>query len=134
MARVVDLLKEEGLKFFTGISKETLSQIRNLSNGILLITKEESRGVDIRFSKDSRVLIISSVDTYSEYQQMLGRSSRTRDICDGILYSSTTEKASHVLKRLKESEVLPMLDFEALIPLLMNKCDDKTLVKAMTKH
>lgn len=90
--------------------------------------------MDIRFSKDSRVLIISSVDTYSEYQQMLGRSSRTRDICDGVLYSSTTEKVSHIIKKLKENEVLPLLDYEALIPLLLAKSEDKTLVKALLKH
>jgi hypothetical protein len=38
-----------------------LQQIKEESYGVLLITKEESRGLDLKFSKDAIVLIIAGV-------------------------------------------------------------------------
>lgn len=70
-----------------------MSKVKNLNYGVMLLQSHECRGLDIKFNKDALVLIIAKVETFSEYHQMLGRSSRTRDVCDGIMYTSTSEKA-----------------------------------------
>ena len=41
--------------------------IKDQSYGIILVEKDQCRGMDIRFSKDALVLIIAKIDTYSEY-------------------------------------------------------------------
>ena len=86
------LLTSEKCKHLIGISEQNLHEIRQWNEGILLIDKKECRGIDTRFAKDSVVLIISSVESYHHYLQMLGRSSRSRNVCEGILYCPTSEK------------------------------------------
>lgn len=36
-----------------------------MTYGILLVSKEESRGTDMRFYKDAIVLILANIETYS---------------------------------------------------------------------
>ena len=57
-----------------------------------MLTVEEGRGVDTRFRKDARVLITCPVDSYQDLQQMVGRSSRSRGVCDGVLYLVSEER------------------------------------------
>ena len=64
---------------------------------------------------------------------MLGRSSRTRDVCDAIMFSSTTEKSSEIIQRMRSQDIQPMLDLENLLPVLVARKDDKNLMKALTK-
>jgi hypothetical protein len=52
----------------------------------LILDPEEGVGVNSRFSKDSIVLIACKVQNKAEYEQFLGRSSRTRGMCRGIYY------------------------------------------------
>ena len=59
-----------------------LLKIRDWEYGMLLLSPGEARGTDIRFRKVARVLIICPVQTYHELQQMVGRSSRTRGVCE----------------------------------------------------
>ena len=54
---------------------------------MLVIKPSEARGVDTRFRKDAVVLIAAQVTSYLELQQMVGRSSRTRGVCEGFLYN-----------------------------------------------
>ena len=63
-----------------------LVDIRQWEYGVLLLSSEEGRGVDSRFRKDAIVIIMAEVHSYHELQQMVGRSSRSRGVCEGILY------------------------------------------------
>lgn len=58
----------------------------------MLLEKNECRGVDTRFQKDARVIIIATPDNYNQYLQMIGRASRTRGISEGIMFSVGNEK------------------------------------------
>jgi cation transport regulator ChaC len=60
---------------------------------VLLLLPSEARGVDTRFRKDALVIIASEVGSYHELQQMIGRSSRQRGVCEGILYTVGEESA-----------------------------------------
>ena len=64
-----------------------ISAIRHWEYGILMITAKDARGVDTRFRKDALVLIATEVQSYLELQQMIGRSSQTRGVCEGVLYN-----------------------------------------------
>jgi hypothetical protein len=57
----MEIIKQERLKSFIGSSKEILSLIKDLNYGILIVNKDECRGIDIRFNKDALVLITSNV-------------------------------------------------------------------------
>lgn len=63
-----------------------MNEIRNWDYGVLILNKEEGRGVDTRFKKNAIVLIGVPVTNYHEVQQMIGRSSRSRGVCEGVLY------------------------------------------------
>lgn len=65
---------------------------------------------------------------------MLGRSSRTRGICEGILFTKTNEKPSIVIERLKKNEVAPLMDQEGLAPILEANSEDKNFIKVLKKQ
>ena len=70
-----------------------------------MIKAKEGRGVDTRFRKDALVLISAEVRSYHELQQMIGRSSRTRGVCEGVLYNVGQESSMQVVDRLKRQNV-----------------------------
>ena len=72
--------------------RANLDEVRQWEYGVLLLTVEEGRGVDTRFRKDARVVITCTVESYHDLQQMMGRSSRSRGVCDGVLYLMGDEK------------------------------------------
>lgn len=76
-----------------GLKPDTLAKIKDWEYGVLLLEAKDCRGIDTRFGKDAKVLIVASIATYSEYIQILGRSSRTRKVSDCILYNLGCEKA-----------------------------------------
>lgn len=82
----------------------------------------------MRFAKDARVVITAEPEDYNEYLQMLGRSSRTRGVCEGVMLTQSKEKASQIIQRLKNSNVANMLELEKLVQLLEGKVKDKQLV------
>ena len=92
-------------KYLYGATESNLVDIRSWDYGVLLIKPSECRGVDTRFAKDALVLIAAKVESYHQYLQMLGRSSRSRKVCEGILYSVTSERPSQVIERLKRANV-----------------------------
>ena len=94
----------------------------------MTIDKTEYRGSDARFAKDARVLITATPEDFNEYLQMLGRASRSRNLCEGVMFTSTSEKPTQVLQRLKGSNVSSMQDLERLARLLKEKSKDKALV------
>ena len=64
---------------------------------------------------------------------MLGRSSRTRNICEGILYTATGEKSSVVFDKLKRQNFSMMTDLEKAMILFEKKFKDTSLVAALKK-
>jgi cation transport regulator ChaC len=88
--------------------------------------------VDTRFRKDALVLIATEVRSYHELQQMIGRSSRTRGICEGILYNIGEESVLQVIDRLKRQNVAALQDLERVLLLLEKKCKDALLIKYLT--
>jgi len=77
-----------------------MEHIKTIENGILLLQGDNSRGIDTRFKVDSQVLIIADVKTNHELIQMIGRSSRTRGICESYMFIRGQEKRSVVMQKL----------------------------------
>jgi len=95
------ILTKSKLRYAVGCSSEVLEQAKQWEYGVLLLKASEGRGVDCRFRKDALVLIVAEVESYHELQQMVGRSSRSRGICEGVLYKVGMQTASQVVDRLK---------------------------------
>lgn len=131
---ILETIKSENFRYYKGIDNETLAELKDSNDGILLMESNECRGIDVRFSRDAQVLIIAKVENYSQYLQMIGRSSRTRQACDAIMYTSTKEKVNTIMQKLKANDINPMLELERLVPFLQQRCDDKGLVKALLKQ
>lgn len=52
---------------------------------------------------------------------MMGRSSRSRGVCEGVLYIETIEKVSHVRTNLRNQLASEMLDLERVMTLIEKK-------------
>ena len=63
---------------------------------------------------------------------MIGRSSRTRGVCEGILYNRGEESALQVVDRLKRQNVAALQDLERVLLLLEKKQKDTILIKQLT--
>ena len=111
-----------------------MQEIKSWDYGLLFLKPHECIGTDTRFAKDAVVLIIAKVESYSLYLQIIGRSSRSRNVCDGILYCPTLEKASVILQRMKSHSCNMLLELEHLMHLLEKKAKDVNLVKAIKKR
>jgi CRISPR/Cas system CMR-associated protein Cmr1 (group 7 of RAMP superfamily) len=64
---------------------------------------------------------------------MLGRGSRSRGICEGILYKVTKDKTSIVIDKLKKQNFAAMNDLEGLLKLLEYKQKDGLLQGILMK-
>jgi hypothetical protein len=85
--KVVDILeRNKFLKFKIGVSVDVIKEIRAWEYGVLILEPSEGVGVNTRFAKDSLVLIATKVENKAEYEQFMGRSSRTRGMCKGIYF------------------------------------------------
>lgn len=60
---------------------------------------------------------------------MIGRSSRTRGVCEGALHIATEEKGSQVLERLKRHGVVVLQELERFVTLAEKRSRDPVLVK-----
>lgn len=94
------MLDNNKFRYREGVTADTLATIRDWDYGILMISSYESRGIDTRFKKDAIVLIVAQVENHAQYLQMIGRSSRSRNLCEAILYVQSVETAKQVLDRL----------------------------------
>ena len=108
-------MKSDKYKVYIGVAANTLAKVKDLDYGILMIEAKVCRGIDTRFAKDAMVLITANVKSYHEYLQILGRSSRARNISSGILYTDTDEKPSQVMMRLKRQNITVMQNLEKLV-------------------
>ena len=126
-------IKASKFKYAEGGHQHVLADIRSWEYGVLLLTREEGRGVDTRFRKDAIVLIATEVSNYHELQQMVGRSSRTRGVYEGILYVTGQERPVQVVERLKRSSVSVLQDLEKLLILVEKRSKDQTLIKLLTE-
>ena len=91
-ASIINHLRINKLKYAEGGHLNVLAEVRGWEYGVLVLTDEEGRGVDSRFKKDAIVLIAAEVPTHHALTQMVGRSSRSRGVCEGILYTVTDER------------------------------------------
>ena len=79
---------------------------------------------------DAAVLIVGKVDSMHQMQQMSGRSSRTRGVCESTLYIVTSESRNQVTDRLRRSSISQLGDLEKVIGLMEHKDKDYQLMKA----
>jgi hypothetical protein len=105
---IVDILRANKYKFAEGGSLNVLATVRSWEYGVLLLSKEEGRGVDTRFKRDAFVLIACQVSTHHELSQMVGRSSRSRGVCEGVLYTVGEDRPVQVMEKLKRQSVSSM--------------------------
>ena len=111
-----------------------LDEVRQWEYGVLLLTVEEGRGVDTRFRKDARVLITCTVDSYHDLQQMMGRSSRSRGVCDGVLYLMGDEKPMQYMERIRRQNAADLQELEKVFKLVEYRRKDQTLLKNLKEE
>ena len=105
--------------------------MRDWDYGVLLLSPTDARGLDTRFRKDSHVLVLAQVQTYHELQQMIGRSSRTRGVCQGSLFLISDERGGKVLERLKLQGVVSIQGLEKLIFVLEKRAKDGNFIRLL---
>ena len=59
---------------------------------------------------------------------MLGRASRTRGVCEGVMFTVGNEKASQTLRRLKDASTLKMSQLEPLLKTLESRSQEKAMI------
>lgn len=96
-----------------------------------MLSPSEARGVDTRFRRDAHVQILALVRTYHELQQMIGRSSRTRGVCQGSLFIISDERAGKVIERLKLQGMVSIQGMEKLMLVLEKRAKDNTFIKCL---
>ena len=83
---IIHLLKASKYRHAEGTKDNVLHEVRSWDYGVLMLSAEEGTGVDARFRRDAISLVLAEVRSYHELQQMVGRSSRSRGVCEGVLY------------------------------------------------
>jgi len=80
------------------------------------------------------VLVAVAFQSYHELQQMVGRSSRSRGVCEGILYNIGQEKPVQVMDRLKRQNATKLQDLERLLEVVEKKSKDTAMIKHLTEQ
>lgn len=85
-------------------------QIRGKTTGILIASKEYARGLDLKFGGESSLVMIILTRgqlNYTEYTQMMGRSSRKQGVGKGCVFieQSFIGHADSIESYLKSLEV-----------------------------
>lgn len=127
-----ELCKHHKWRHLAGTSPQVLASIRQWSYGVLLLHANDGRGVDARFAKDALVLIVAKVSSHHELQQMIGRSSRTRGVCEGVLFVVSEESAVQIIDRLKRQNVAALQDLERLVNVLAQRTKDHAIRQHLT--
>ena len=65
---------------------------------------------------------------------MIGRSSRSRGVCEGKMYSISSEQPAQVLERIKRSSATVLLDLERMLTLLEKQYQDKSLMRLLKEQ
>ena len=121
---VINMMRHNKFKFVDKCDEAALEDIRSWDYGVLLLKPEEGRGVDNHFKVDAHVMVLARVSTYHELQQMVGRSSRSRGVCNGTLYLVGEEKAVHLMDKLRKHGFSNIQDKEKLLLVLEKKSKD----------
>ena len=131
---IVSILeKRNWRKHKFGASPEVLREIRGWNDGIIILEKYEGIGVNTRFKKESMVLIACEVTNEAEYQQFLGRSSRTRGLCYGTYFPITDLSKGEVLQKIKGSNSTKLNYLGILLKFLSQKQSSQLLADAIGK-
>lgn len=96
-----------------------------------MLDSKLSRGLDLRFKTDAVVFITAAVKTSHQLVQMVGRSSRTRGVCESSLFHIGNEKSSELMQRLNRVGISESLELERLIKLFEKKASDPALVSVI---
>lgn len=75
----------------------------------------EYRGLNTGFAISADVEIGCKVSREAQYNQMLGRSCRSRGVCNGRLYVNTGEDEPAYLNRIRVTDYNKMLDYIELL-------------------
>ena len=78
-------------------------------------------------------MILTQMTSYYEPLQMIGRSSRTRGVCEGTLFSVGQERASQVIERLKCYRVIKMQELERLLKLVEKRNRDAAVIRRLNE-
>lgn len=97
----------------------------------MLIEGSECRGVDTRFAVDASVLIIADVRTFHSLQQMSGRSSRSRNVCESTYYTVTKESRNQIIDRLKRCSISELSELEKALKLFEIRSKDPSLLQVL---
>lgn len=62
---------------------------------------------------------------------MVGRSSRSRGVCEATLFVETLEKPVQVVERLRRQGLTSLQELERLLYHVERKCKDANLLKAL---
>jgi hypothetical protein len=84
---LADFMEAKGWSYYLDSSHELLQTLKTKDTGVLLLRKEHYRGIDTKFKSDALVIIGYQVDNIQQYSQMIGRSSRKRGPCKGIMFA-----------------------------------------------
>lgn len=76
-------------------------------------------------------MILCHVDNEQQYQQYLGRSSRTRGLCIGALYLESKLNSETVLRNMKSKNQTKLFELEKLTKLIWQKRNHKGLCEAI---
>jgi len=86
-------LEKQEWDYYIDGSHEVLQMLRTKDLGVLLLGKDNYRGIDTKFKKDALDIIGCQVDNIQQYSQMMGRSSRLRGPCQGIMFALSYDSA-----------------------------------------
>lgn len=130
--RVLEILDRNNFgKYKIGASPDNLKEIRQWEYGVLILGKHDGVGLNTRFAKDAIVLIGTKVDNKAQYEQFLGRSSRTRGICRGIYFCESNLTATQIMDNLNVSNLMFLQNLGILLKFLEFKQTNQTLLNAL---
>ncbi len=125
------LKKRAWNKILQGVSTEVLREIRSWDYGVLILEKKDGLGVNTRFSKDSIVLITCPIQNRAQYLQIIGRSSRTRNLCRGVYYPITKLSQYQVEQQLTESNNVFLEELRKLLKFVSQKKSNSYVIEAL---
>lgn len=83
-----------------------------------MLDPSDYRGLNTAFAVSAGVEIGCEVTSEAQYLQMLGRSCRTRGVCDGNLYVNTGEDEATYMRRIRVTDYSKMLEFIEMLEYL----------------
>ena len=110
-------------------------KIRDLAQGVLAVDRKYGRGADLRFARDSHILVPFQLELKSELHQLMGRSSRTGARNFGtFIYQDEQLSADTVIEMLTVNDNTVLNENARVINIMrgrrfLNVKDDSELLK-----